>query len=130
MLAWLCGLGGCGEFIATVPGALHFSRRDQSGLVRALAFYACKQTCTVGELPHPFDRRLVVASRYLSIERAPVPAAIRVLIQEMAALTAIARHRVGDSPVRDSSGIPFLVRRTLRTGDLDGLQFMAGNIGE
>jgi len=78
----------------------------------------------------PFDRRLVVASRYLAIERAPVPGTIRVFIQEIAALTAIARDNIANSPVRDSGGIPFLVRRTLRTGDFDRLQFMAGNIGE
>lgn len=105
-------LGGSGKLIAAVPGALHICRGSQARLVRALAFYACKQTATVGELPCPVDRRLVVASRYLAIERAPVAAAIRVFIQEIAALTAITRDNIGNSPVRDPGGVPFLAKRT------------------
>ena len=121
---------GRSKLIPPLPGAGYLGRGNHAGLVCASSFDAWRT----------FPYRLMLA-RFLRwsshpggsqpwLRTSPVAAAIGTFIYVVTPLCSTSCDNVGDSPVRDTSGIPLLIRRSLRTANLDGLQFMAGNVRE
>ena len=84
----LCSSGACREFVAALPGAFPFRRRNQLDVERAFSSHARVHPRSIRDPPRAFDPRLTSRSRDLALERPVLEAAVGVLVHVVAPLGA------------------------------------------
>src|ERR1700756_3408244 len=84
-----CCLGFCRDLVLSFPGIFYFRGRSHPALVTAATGKTLELSRAAGEFPGALDGDLSAGSRDPAFEGAEVAVAVRVLVDEVAALRTV-----------------------------------------
>src|SRR5207253_4939457 len=103
-------LSFCRDLVRSIPGIFNFHGRSHPTLVAAATGKTLELSRTAGKFPGALDGDLSAGSGDPAFKSAEVAVAVRMLVDEVAALRTIASDQVGRAPVGDFGVVPLLIR--------------------
>src|SRR6266852_40987 len=104
-----CRLRFCRDLVRSFPGIFNFHGRGHPTLVAAATGKTPELSRAAGKFPGALDGDLSTGSGDPAFKSAEVVVAVRMLVDEVAALRTVASDQVGRAPVGDFGVVPLLI---------------------